>query len=97
MTLALFCLQGTPFFEKKWRGGLQLDWVGYPGLIVAASSLGFLQAMGHQVCRKYEGRRLVCRCPSFSRTARQAWFHVPGPGMNEEGFLGARLCLARGG
>ena len=29
MLLALFCLQGTPFSEKKWRGGLQLDWVGY--------------------------------------------------------------------
>ena len=29
MMLALFCLQGTPFSEKKWRGGLQVDWVGY--------------------------------------------------------------------
>ena len=22
-------MQGTPFSERKWRGGLQLDWVGY--------------------------------------------------------------------
>ncbi|CAE7820030.1 unnamed protein product [Symbiodinium sp. CCMP2592] len=29
MSLALLCLQGTPFSERKWRGGLQLDWVGY--------------------------------------------------------------------
>ncbi|CAE7713877.1 unnamed protein product [Symbiodinium necroappetens] len=29
MLLALFCLQGTPFSEKKRRGGLQVDWVGY--------------------------------------------------------------------
>ena len=29
MSLALLCMQGTPFSERKWRGGLQLDWVGY--------------------------------------------------------------------
>ena len=29
MTLALFCVQGTPFSDHKWRGGLQVDWVGY--------------------------------------------------------------------
>ena len=23
------CGQGTPFSEKKWQGGLELDWVGY--------------------------------------------------------------------
>ena len=28
MSLALLCMQG-PFSERKWRGGLQLDWVGY--------------------------------------------------------------------
>ena len=29
MMLALLCMQGTPFSDKKWRGGLKLDWVGY--------------------------------------------------------------------
>ena len=29
MALALMEMQGTPFAGKKWRGGLQLDWVGY--------------------------------------------------------------------
>ena len=29
MMLALFRMQGTPFSDHKWRGGLQVDWVGY--------------------------------------------------------------------
>ena len=29
MMLALFCMQGTPFSNHKWRGGLHVDWVGY--------------------------------------------------------------------
>ncbi|CAE7836264.1 unnamed protein product [Symbiodinium sp. CCMP2592] len=43
MSLALLCMQGTPFSEKKWRGGLQVDWVGYwiDYMIMAALRLGF--------------------------------------------------------
>ena len=29
MMLALMCMQGTRFSGHKWRGGLQVDWVGY--------------------------------------------------------------------
>ena len=29
MMLALMCIQGTPFSSHKWRGGFQIDWVGY--------------------------------------------------------------------
>ena len=29
MMLALFCVQGTPFSNHKWQGGLHVDWVGY--------------------------------------------------------------------
>ena len=29
MMLALLCMQGAPFSDHKWRGGLQVDWVGY--------------------------------------------------------------------
>ncbi|CAE7367716.1 unnamed protein product [Symbiodinium natans] len=29
MMLALLSMQGTPFSDHKWRGGLHVDWVGY--------------------------------------------------------------------
>ena len=42
MTLALFCMQGAPFSDHKWRGGLQVDWVGY-WIDYTRFRLGFLK------------------------------------------------------
>ncbi|CAE7397296.1 unnamed protein product [Symbiodinium sp. CCMP2456] len=54
MALALLCMQGTPFSEKKWRGGLQLDWVGY-WIDYGRFKLGISEKRCHWIIRGIEG------------------------------------------
>ena len=54
MMLALFCLQGTPFSEKKWRGGLQVDWVGY-WIDYGRFKLGISEKRCQWIIRSVEG------------------------------------------
>ena len=54
MMLALLCMQGTPFSDKKWRGGLQLDWVGY-WIDYGRFNLGISEKRCQWVIRSVEG------------------------------------------
>ncbi|CAE7417322.1 unnamed protein product [Symbiodinium sp. CCMP2592] len=54
MSLALLCMQGTPFSEKKWRGGLQLDWVGY-WIDYGRFKLGISEKRCQWIIRSIEG------------------------------------------